>query len=159
MTAYTGLRLEPVAAFGITLLEHQTIYWNGLRQFFYPVGQHFRQFQVESLNGQFLFPERFGANCAEIIKIIDVAVTTNSHFIAVSEIFRPNHGILSIYDSETQVTHVHLRHDQCSKFVSLSFSSDDSMIAALHIYYDPEQSLFICNLLQIFHFLQMEILL
>jgi hypothetical protein len=54
-------------AFEINVLEKETLYWNGFRHFFYPVGQHFRQFQVETLKGQFLFSERFGANSAEII--------------------------------------------------------------------------------------------
>ena len=45
---------------------------------------------------QFLFPERFNASCAEVIKICDVAVSNNGQFIAISEIFRPNHGIVSV---------------------------------------------------------------
>ncbi|OHS96849.1 hypothetical protein TRFO_09744 [Tritrichomonas foetus] len=133
MTTYTGLRLEPVSALGITLLENGTIFWNASRQFFYPVGQHIRHYHLETNQAQFLFPERFGSNCAEVIKICDVASTSNGQFIAISEVYRPNHGILSIYDSETQVAHVHLRHDEIDRFISLSFSNDGSFISALGV--------------------------
>ncbi|KAK8884974.1 hypothetical protein M9Y10_044100 [Tritrichomonas musculus] len=133
MTNYTGIRLEPVSALGITILKNNTIHWNGSRQFFYPVGQHIREYQLETNQLQFLFSERFGKNCTEVIEICDLAVTSNGQFIAISEVYRPNHAILSIYDSETQVAHVHLRHDEVEKFVSLTLSSDGSFIAALGI--------------------------
>lgn len=133
MTSYTGIKLEPVSALGVTLLENGTVQWNASRQFFYPVGQHIRHYHLETNQTQFLFPERFGSTCTEIIKICDVAVTNNGQFIAISEIYRPNHGILSIYDTETQVSHVHLRHDEVDRFISLSFTADAAFIAALGI--------------------------
>ena len=140
MTNYTGLRLEPVSALGVNLLENGTVHWNASREFFYPVGEHIRHYHLETNQTQFLFPERFGMNCAEVIKLIDVAVTGNGQFIAISEIYRPNTGILSIYDTESQVAHVHLRHDQCAKFTSLSFSSDGTIIAALGIGKDGKEN-------------------
>ena len=140
MTNYTGLRLEPVSALGVNILETGTIHWNASREFFYPVGEHIRHYHLETNQTQFLFPERFGMNSAEVIKLIDVTVTSNGQFIAISEIYRPNTGILSIYDTESQVAHVHLRHDQCSKFTSLSFSSDGTIIAALGIGKDGKEN-------------------
>lgn len=133
MTSYSGLRLEPVTALGVNVIEYGTIHWSNSRQFFFPVGAQLTQYHLETNQSHFLFPERFSSNSSEVIKICDVSVTNNGQFIAVSEVFRPNHGILSIYDTETQVAHVHLRHGDVQKFVSLSFSSDSSMIAALGI--------------------------
>lgn len=135
MTNYCGLRLEPVAALGVNFLENGTVYWNASRQFCYPVGAHIRHHHLETNQVQFLFPERFNTKCLEIIKLCDLAVSSNGQFLAISEVFRPNHGLLSIYDMETQVAHVHLRHDsgenQVHKFTSLCFSCDDAMIAAI----------------------------
>ncbi|EAY20952.1 hypothetical protein TVAG_172090 [Trichomonas vaginalis G3] len=133
MTSYTGLRLEPVSALGVNFLENGTVHWNSSSQFFYPVGMHITQYHTETGSQQFLFPERFTSACAEVIKLCDVAVTSNGQFIAISEVFRPNNGILSIYDTETQVAHVHLRHGKIAKFLSLTFSTDASLIAALGI--------------------------
>lgn len=145
MTSYSGLRLEPVAALGINFLDYGTIKWNSSRQFFYPVGSHISHYHLETNQTQFLFPERFGTSSTDIIKICDVAVTNNGQFIAISEIFRPKFGILSIYDTETQVAHVHLRQENINKFISLSFSSDSSMIAALGIN-STETKLFVWKL-------------
>lgn len=133
MTSYTGLRLEPVSALGVNLLPNGTIHWNGSRQFFYPVGLHIRSYHLETNQMQFMFPERFESGCAEVIKIWDVSCTVNGQFIAISEVFRPNFGVLSIYDTETQVAHVHLRHADIQKFTSVSFSNDGSMVAALGV--------------------------
>jgi hypothetical protein len=130
---YTGLRLEPVAALGINMLEGETIHWNASRQFVYPVGEQIRSFHLETNQSQFLFPDRFSANCAEVIKICGMTISHTGQFLAISEVYRPDHGILSIYDTETQIAHVHLRHEQCKTFASLSFSSDASMIAAIGI--------------------------
>ncbi|OHT15381.1 hypothetical protein TRFO_14133 [Tritrichomonas foetus] len=131
MASYTGLRLEPVTALGVNVLPNGTIHWNGSRQLFYPVGLHIRSFSLETNQMQFLFPERFEAGCAEVIKICDVCCTLNGQFIAISEVFRPNFGVLSIYDTETQVAHVHLRHADVQKFLSVTFSNDGGMVAAL----------------------------
>ena len=131
MTSYTGLRLEPVAALGVNFIENGTVHWSSSRQFFYPVGMHIMQYHLETNQQQFLFQERFSSNSAEVIKICDVAVTQTGNFLAISEVVRPNNGILSIYDTETQVAHVHLRHGDISRFTSLTFTSDASMIAAL----------------------------
>jgi len=133
MTSYSGLRLEPVAALGVNFLESGTIRWNASRQFFYPVGSHISHYHLETNQTQFLFPDRFSSSCSEVIKICDVAVTGNGQFIAISEVYRPKHGILSIYDTETQVAHAHMRQDNVSKFISIAFSSDSSMIAAIGI--------------------------
>lgn len=133
MTSYTGLRLEPVSALGINVLPNGTIHWNGSRQFFYPVGLHIRSYHLETNQIQFLFPERFDSGCAEVIKICDVSCPVNGQFIAISEVFRPNFGVLSIYDTETQVAHVHLRHADIQRFTSVSFSTDGSMVAALGV--------------------------
>ncbi|KAH0788361.1 cilia- and flagella-associated protein [Histomonas meleagridis] len=131
MSGYTGLRLEPVTALGINILDNKTIHWNGSRQFFYPVGIHIQQYQLETNQTQFLFSERFEQNSAETIKICDVCIFGNGQFIAISEVFRPKHGILSIYDTETQMLHTRLRHDKVNEFVSLTFSYEDGMIAAI----------------------------
>ena len=131
MTSYTGLRLEPVAALGVNFIENGTVHWNSSRQFFYPVGMHIMHYHLETNQMQFLFPERFNSSSAEVIKICDVAVTGQGNFLAISEVVRPNNGILSIYDTETQVAHVHLRHGDIQRFTSLTFSTDASMIAAL----------------------------
>ncbi|OHT06063.1 hypothetical protein TRFO_05719 [Tritrichomonas foetus] len=133
MTSYTGLRLEPVTAIGVNFLDNGTVHWNGSRQFFYPVGAHIRHYHLETNQTQFLFPERFTSNCAEVIKVCDLAVSTNFQFIAISEVFRPTFGVLSIYDTETQVAHVHLRHADIRKFSSICFSYDGSMIAAFGV--------------------------
>ena len=117
------------------------------RQFFYPVGSHIRHYHLETNQNQFLFPERFNPSCAEIIKICDTAVSANGQFLAISEVFRPNHGILSIYDVETQVAHVHLRHDSgdhtVHMFTSLSFSHDASLIAAIGHSWNKELRVFV----------------
>ena len=133
MTNYTGLRLEPVSALGLSTLPSGTIHWSGSRQIFYPVGLHMRSVHLETNQTQFLFQERFESGCAEVIRICAVDVSPNGQFIAISEVFRPNYGVLSIYDSETQVAHVHLRHADVQRFFSVSFSSDSNMVAALGI--------------------------
>ena len=133
MSNYTGLKLEPVSALGISILDRGSIFWNAPRQFFYPIGQHIFLYEADTNQSRFLFPERFGPSCAEVIKLIDIACSSNGQFVAISEIYRPNHGILSIYDTESQVAHVHLRHDAVDRFTSLSFSSDGTFITALGI--------------------------
>jgi WD40 repeat protein len=134
MASYSGLRLEPVSALGLSVLENGALHWNASRQLFYAVGAHIRHMHLETTQTQFLFPERFQSACAEIIKICDLAASSNGQFLAISEIFRPNHGILSIYDFETQVAHAHLRYEgenAVHRFSSMAFSHDSAMIAAL----------------------------
>ena len=134
MTSYTGLRLEPVAALGVNLLPSGSVHWNASRQFFYPVGSQIQQYHIETNQMQFLFPERFNSHQADVVKICDVVSSNSGQFIAISEV--SNHGILSIYDTETQVVHVQIhstsrQYGDIQQFSSLSFSSDSNYITAL----------------------------
>lgn len=131
MTSYSGLRLEPVSALGMNILPTGTVFWNAPHQFFYPVGSHIRHYNLETNHSQFLFNERFSGTSAKTIKICEIQVSQSGQFVGISEVIHQNRGIISIYDFETQVTHVRLENPGTRKWFSLVFSSDSNFIAAI----------------------------
>lgn len=145
MASNSSLRLEPVLALGMNILPAGTVFWNASHQFFYPVGAHVRHYHLETNHSQFLFNERFTSSSSKTVEICELAVTSNGQFIAISEVIHPNRGIISIYDFETQVTHIRLENPGTKKWESVVFSSDSNIIAAIGIG-DKDNRIFIWKL-------------
>lgn len=133
MATYSGLRLEPVLALGMNVIPTGTVFWNASHQFFYPVGAHIRHYHLETNHSQFLFHERFASTSSKTVGICEIGATPNGQFIAISEVIFPNRGIISIYDFETQVTHIRLENPGTKQWNSLVFSSDSNIVAAIGV--------------------------